>query len=89
MPDPLGIIENLSSLYSAAGNLRIDISNSHFGPRTNAILEATFYEPEHLENFRDDLEKIKNIREEWALRENHPALKQAYEEYQILLKLLK
>ena len=52
-------------------------------------MTASFFGERSLEQFADDLTRVAELDYEAHLRSRNPALQNAYEEYQILLKLMK
>lgn len=56
------------------------------GSRPRVTLNLKFYNRESLDSFMSDISRIEDER---IAREGNPAVRRAYEEYQLLLKLSK
>jgi hypothetical protein len=69
-------INDYHSTYQMAGNTTVDVT-------------MKFYSLESFNQFAKDVSRVRDLLDERDSRYKNPAVQQAYEEYQILLKLSK
>jgi len=95
-------LDDLTTAFSAYGYLiKLDVNVETiplggFGVNTMAVYgkqditaEMRFYGRQGLYDFRDDMLKCQQLKEEEKIRANNPSVQRAWEEYQLLLKLSK
>lgn len=96
-----GMLERLLEKYNSTveveleeNSLKIDgytYNSSHImvGGATRVHVLTRFYSKDSFLAFVNDLSEAEKMREEEQIRKNNPTLQQAWEEYQLLLKLSK
>ena len=80
--DDSDIIDTIYGTYTSGGITKTI-------PYQRTVQVKMRFDDESLERFADDLIRIYKIEKEETIRNQNPAAKQAYEEYQLILKLIK
>lgn len=95
----------LQEIFSRYGQTTVDVENENqsvdwFAPinatqhmlmhRQETIrMNSRFYSPQKFRDFAEDMIRVDEINEEEYLRRKNPALRQAWEEYQLILRLIR
>jgi len=86
--------------YGARPNIQIKIDThdlfgytstaiAHVAGRQTITMDTTFFDRRMFDQFVKDVSYLQELIEDERVRNNNPTVQQAYEEYQLLLKLSK